>query len=91
MVMDESEAEGKKDTFKEFTYRYCFILIWLEEMHVCTPCLGLGSQFPLREYKIPPDPKILENCKNCNLAHPAPVLKITEKNLKKCNFSVSYY
>ena len=50
--------------------------------------LPLGSQFPLREYKIPPPPKIRENFSKItiNLAHPEPVLKITEKFLESATF-----
>ena len=47
-------------------------------------CPNERSRFPLTEYKIPPPPKIPEKLlKKCNLAHPGPVLKITEKLLRR--------
>ena len=39
----------------------------------------LGSQFPLREYKIPPE-NHGKSLKNYNVAHPVPVQKITKKS-----------
>ena len=39
----------------------------------------MGSQFPLRECKIPLPRKSQKILKDYNLAHPGHVLKITEK------------
>ena len=50
--------------------------------------LNWGSRFPLTEYNPPPprpeNPRKL--LKNYNLAHPGPVLKITEKLLRSVIF-----
>ena len=63
----------------------------LHLLHRSMSSQKLGSQFPLRECENPPAPenpgKLL---KNYNLAHPKPVLKMTEKLLKKILKSVTF-
>ena len=70
------QQEDKMVSFEDFAASK-WSLLWILE------CLWCGSQFPLRDYKIPPHPeqpgKLVTHH---NLAHPGTVLIISENLLK---------